>query len=149
MSATPTSCSSGSRPAADVLPGLAAQPWQHLRKAVRALGEDPPDEQLHEVRIRAKRARYAAEVAALVAGKRARRFAKAVAGVQEVLGQLQDASVSEAWLRDAVADVPPATAAVVLRLAAEDRAEAERVRAVWRTAWEPLADKGLRSWLKR
>jgi CHAD domain-containing protein len=145
----PAVVDAAARPAADVLPGLAAQPWQHLRKAVRALGDDPPDEQLHEVRIRAKRARYAAEVAALVAGKRARRFAKAVAGVQEVLGQLQDASVSEAWLRDAVADVPPTTAAVALRLAAEDRAEAERVRAVWRTAWEPLADKGLRSWLKR
>ena len=145
----PAVVDAASRPAADVLPGLAAQPWQHLRKAVRALGDDPPDEQLHEVRIRAKRARYAAEVAALVAGKRARRFAKAVAGVQEVLGQLQDASVSEAWLRAAVADVPPATAAVALRLAAEDRAESERVRAGWRTAWEPLADKGLRSWLKR
>ena len=136
-------------PAGKVLPRLAAEPWRRLRKAVDALGDEPADEQLHEVRIRAKRARYAAEVAALVAGPPARRFAKAVAGVQEVLGSLQDAAVSEAWLRAAVAGVPPASAAVALRLAAEDRADVERARSEWRAAWDAVRGKGLRSWLKR
>jgi CHAD domain-containing protein len=145
----PAVVEAAARPAAKVLPGLAARPWRHLRQAVEALGDDPADEQLHEVRIRAKRARYAAEVAALVAGERARRFAKAVAGVQGVLGDLQDASVSEAWLRAAVADVDPAAAAVALRLAGEDRADADRARASWMAAWEPLTGKRLRSWLSR
>ncbi len=57
------------------------------------------DEDLHNVRIRAKRARYAAEAAAPVWGKPARKLASAVAGVQTVLGDLQDAVVTDAWLR--------------------------------------------------
>ena len=136
------------RPARKVLPGLAAEPWKRLRKAVRALPADPPENQLHRVRIRAKRARYAAEVAAVAAGKPARRFAKAVAGLQEVLGALQDAAVSEAWLRLAAAEVDAAPAAVALRLADEERAEIERLRRAWTTAWEAVDDKGLRRWLR-
>lgn len=136
------------RPARKVLPGLAAEPWKRLRKAVQALPADPPEDQLHAVRIRAKRARYAAEVAALAAGKPARRFAKAVAGLQEVLGGLQDAAVSEAWLRLAATEVAPAPAAVALRLADEERSEIERLRQAWSTAWKAVDDKGLRSWLR-
>ena len=136
------------RPARKVLPGLAAEPWKRLRKAVQALPADPPEEDLHAVRIRAKRARYAAEVAAVAAGKPARRFAKAVAGLQEVLGALQDAAVSEAWLRLAAAEVDAAPAGVALRLADEERAEIERLRQAWTTAWKAVDDKGLRSWLR-
>ena len=51
------------------------------------LGDDPPDEELHAVRIRAKRCRYAAEAVAPAVGKPAKRFAAAVAEVQEVLGR--------------------------------------------------------------
>ena len=40
--------------------------------------DDPPDDELHEVRIRAKRCRYAAEAVAPAFGKAAQRFAKAV-----------------------------------------------------------------------
>ena len=43
---------------------LVRKPWKKLRKAVRALDDDPPDEELHAVRIRAKRCRYAAEAVA-------------------------------------------------------------------------------------
>ena len=136
------------RPARKVLPGLAAEPWKRLRKAVQALPADPPEDDLHAVRIRAKRARYAAEVAAVAAGKPARRFAKAVAGLQEVLGALQDAAVSEDWLRAAADDVDPASAAVARRLADEERAEIERLRHAWATAWRAVDDKGLRSWLR-
>ena len=136
------------RPAREVLPDLAAEPWRRLRKRVRALGPDPEEEQLHAVRIRAKRTRYAAEVAAMAAGRPARRFAKAVAGLQEVLGALQDAAVSEAWLRSAAAEVPPGPAAVALHLADEERDEIERLRAAWGTAWKVVDDKGLRRWLR-
>ena len=53
-----------------------AEPWKQLRDAVDALDDDPPDEALHEVRIRAKRARYAAEAVAPAVGTAAKRFAK-------------------------------------------------------------------------
>ena len=138
-----------SRPAAKVLPGLAAEPWRRLRKEVDALGADPEEAQLHQVRIRAKRARYAADVAALVAGKPARRFAKAVAGLQEALGALQDAAVSEAWLVEAAAEVATGPAAVALHIAGEERAEAERLRHDWATAWDAVDAKRLRTWLER
>ena len=135
-------------PARKVLPGLAAEPWKRLRKAVEALGPDPADEQLHAVRIRAKRARYAAEVAAIAAGNPARRFAKAVAGLQEVLGGLQDAAVSEAWLRSAATDLPAGPAATALVLADEERDEVERLRHAWSAAWASVSDKDLRRWLR-
>ena len=52
------------RPAAEVLTELVAQPWQKLRKAARKLGKEPSDEELHALRIKAKRTRYASEAAA-------------------------------------------------------------------------------------
>ncbi len=89
-------------PAAEVVPGLVAGPWRKLRKAVDALPPNPPDADLHQIRILAKRTRYAAEAAAPLVGKKAKAFAVAVAELQEVLGDHQDAVVAEAWLRDAV-----------------------------------------------
>ena len=46
------------------------------------------------VRIGAKRVRYAAEAVASAVGKEAKRFARAVEGFQEVLGDHQDAVVA-------------------------------------------------------
>ncbi len=83
------------------LAGFARRPWRKLRKAVDALGDDPSDHELHRVRIRAKRARYASEAVAPVFGKRAREFARAMAAVQDVLGEHQDAVVASEWLRAA------------------------------------------------
>src|SRR5262249_44238819 len=54
---------------------LIDKPWRNLRKAVEALDDDPPDPELHRVRILAKRARYAAEAITPSVGKAARRFA--------------------------------------------------------------------------
>ena len=87
-----------------MLPDLARKPWRHLRRDVEALAEDPPDEQLHAVRIRAKRARYAAEAVAPALGPAVRDFAKAVAKLQDVLGDHQDAVVATQWLRDVAHD---------------------------------------------
>ena len=78
---------------------LVAGPWKKLRRAVEALGDEPPDVALHAVRIRAKRCRYAAEAVSPAIGKPAKRFAAAVAGVQDVLGEHQDAVVAGQWLR--------------------------------------------------
>jgi CHAD domain-containing protein len=55
---------------------------------------------LHEVRKAAKRARYAAEAAVPVAGKRAKRMARSMEQIQETLGNHQDAVVAQTWLRD-------------------------------------------------
>src|SRR4030095_16918220 len=56
------------------IPGVAAGAFKKLRKAVQALPEDPSDGDLHAVRIRVKRARYAAELAQPMTGRPAEPF---------------------------------------------------------------------------
>lgn len=68
------------------------KPFRKLRKAVAAAGPDPADEVLHELRIRGKKLRYAAELAG---GKPVRRLVKATKRLQDVLGEHQDACVAE------------------------------------------------------
>ncbi|HVF32431.1 MAG TPA: CYTH and CHAD domain-containing protein [Acidimicrobiales bacterium] len=129
------------------LPAVVRGPWKHLQQAVDALDRHPEDEALHDVRIRAKRARYAAEAAAPILGKPAARFAKAVAGLQSVLGDLQDAVVAEAWLRRTAAGSPPAQAMVAGELVALQREAMVVSRRDWPEAWDDVARKKLRAWL--
>jgi CHAD domain-containing protein len=58
------------------------------------------DQQLHDVRIAAKRARYAAEAVRPVIGKPAKSLADAMEAIQEALGDHQDAVVQRQWLRE-------------------------------------------------
>lgn len=78
---------------------LWASAWTRARKRNAALGRGAGDEQLHEARIALKRARYAAELAGHELGKRGRRFEKAAAALQDVLGTNQDAAVAEERVR--------------------------------------------------
>lgn len=136
------------QPAHDLLPGLVRGPWRKLRKAVKRLDPDPPDEELHQVRIAAKRARYAADVVAPVVGDAARRHAKAIARVQDVLGEHHDAAVAEAWIREAVdAGASREQALAAGLLIAQQRADAEDRRREWPAAWEAASAKAIREWL--
>jgi len=134
------------QPAVEVMPALVAKPWRRLRKTVRAAGGDPTDEELHQVRIRAKRARYAAEAVEPVIGKQAERFADAAADLQDVLGDQHDAVVGEAWLRQAARSARRDGAVAAGQLVAAERADAAAARAAWPSAWKALDKKKLRSW---
>lgn len=135
-------------PADEVLPVLVQHPWKRLKTEVADLDDDPVDTALHQVRIRAKRLRYAAEAVAPQVGKKARRLAVAAARVQTVLGEHQDACVAEAWLRDAAAGLAdPADAFVAGILAGRERAEADRYAANWKDVWAGLDRKKVRGWL--
>jgi CHAD domain-containing protein len=134
-------------PARTTMPELAEIPWEHLVRRVGRLGHDPADEELHRVRILAKRARYAAEAAAVVVPA-AERHAKAIADLQSVLGDHQDAVVAEAWLRRAVAEGaggPESFAAGLLVTIERDKAAEHRRR--WRSVWKDASRKKLTSWL--
>ena len=87
---------------------IARRPWRRLAEAVDGLGHQPSDAELHQVRILAKRCRYAAEAVAPIIGPVGTRFAAAVADVQTVLGDHQDTVVAESWLRHAAATIPDA-----------------------------------------
>jgi CHAD domain-containing protein len=130
--------------AADVLPRLVRKPWKRLRKAASGLGASSPDEELHQVRIRAKQARYAAEAVAPVAGKAAARHAKTIADLQDVLGDHQDAVVAEQWLREN----SRAGALVAGELLADQWEDQEATRAAWPKAWRKARRKKLRGWLR-
>ena len=145
--ATPLLRPEAKKSALDVLPSLAARPWRQLRKAVNALPSRPSDEELHGVRIRAKRARYAVEAVAPVEGKDARRLAAALAEVQSVLGDHHDAVVAEAWLRRAVAGADASQALALGELVAAERAAASHDRKRFRSVWKKADRKKLRAWL--
>jgi len=79
---------------------------------VQKAGPNPPDEVLHALRIKGKRLRYTGELAEPALGKPVRRVLEATAGLQEVLGDHQDACVAQHRIRalvDALGDgaTPP------------------------------------------
>jgi CHAD domain-containing protein len=144
----PVVASVAERPLREVLVELVRTPWEKLRKEVRDLPDDPADDDLHLVRIRAKRCRYAAEAVAPFVPAAAE-HAERIEALQEVLGEHQDAIVAETWLREASAkeDFPAAEAFAAGWLAAERRARAEELSDDWVPVWK-RARKAAR-WLDR
>lgn len=76
--------------------------FKALDRRARRLAVDSPASDFHKVRIRAKRLRYAAEFLTPVYGKAARRLAKRVVALQDLLGDLQDGTVGEQRIHAAV-----------------------------------------------
>jgi len=134
-------------PAAQVLPALVRGPWRRLHRAVAALGPEPEDDALHQIRIHAKRCRYAAEAAAPVIGKPASNLAAAVAELQGVLGDFHDAIVAEGWLRQIASRSSAGAALVAGELITFQRQEAAECRAAWMAEWKAASAKKLRAWL--
>ena len=136
------------RPAADAIPALVRRPWHKLEKRAGKLPDDPTNAELHEIRIRTKRVRYAAEAAAPIAGKPARALGHAAARLQDVLGDLNDADVAAGWLDDwgARAGAGDGTRAAEA-LAALERAATADLRDRWPAAWDELAEPKLRAWM--
>jgi CHAD domain-containing protein len=126
------------QPAGSVGPRLLAKPWRRLRKDVKSLDDPPADDALHQVRIRAKRVRYAAEALAPVLGRKAARFARAAADLQEILGEHHDAVVTGRLLRERSAGAPAEVAFAAGELAGLEAAAAERARSEWTAAWKRL-----------
>jgi CHAD domain-containing protein len=134
-------------PAEEAVPPLLRGRWRRLRGAVLEAGDHPSDEALHQIRIRAKRCRYAVEAAEPVFGDPAKAFAKAVAGLQEVLGEQHDAVVAEGWLRQAATSARRDESFAAGQLVAVERARATAARERWRDPWDLASRKRLRSWL--
>ncbi|HZU74277.1 MAG TPA: CYTH and CHAD domain-containing protein [Acidimicrobiales bacterium] len=139
---SPPSAVSTAEAAALVRP-LLQRRWSKLVQEVHGLGQAPADAALHRVRIQAKRCRYASELCAPVLGRQAARLAKALASLQAVLGDLQDAVVAEDWLRDAAAEAP--LALVAGQLIAAERGEAAAARGKWRASWHKVETRA--DWL--
>jgi CHAD domain-containing protein len=134
-------------PAGDVLPGLVAPTWKHLQREVEQLSDPARPDELHQVRIRAKRCRYASEAVAPAVGKDASKFASAVAELQGMLGDHHDAYVADAWLREASTVVDPAQVLAAGELISLQMLDAARLEGEWSKAWKKASRKSLRRWL--
>ncbi len=101
-----------------------------MRKAVRKLPDEPTNDQLHAVRKKGKRARYAAELA----GRKT--LVKRAKKLQDVLGDHQDAVVAAARLRELAAGSTPELALVAGRLVEREEERRLEARAAWPKAWQ-------------
>ena len=133
--------------ASEVLPPVVTRRWKALDRRVVGLGADPANEELHRVRIDAKRCRYAAELAAPVVGEDAARLGRALADLQTALGDLQDAVVLERWLRIAAAKLPDGHSEAGQLLVEREQVRARKAREAWRLPWDRIAEEGLATWL--
>jgi CHAD domain-containing protein len=136
------------RPAADVVPVLVRRPLCRLRREADRLGTAPGDDELHRVRVLAKRLRYATDVSAPLAGKRARRAARALADLQDVLGDHNDARVALARLRELSRDATPTAAWTSGVLAGLEVARAADCRARFPSAYRSAVAKPRWTWIR-
>ena len=136
------------RPARKALPRLAARPWRRLRRGVANLSKWPSDDELHQLRIRVKHVRYAAELAAPVVGKTPGRFARRLAALQDELGELHDAAVAERWLRATARRVRAPGPFVAGLLTEKNRERQANGRQRWWRLWRQARRKKLRRWLQ-
>jgi CHAD domain-containing protein len=129
------------------LADLAAREFRKLRKTVSALPETPGDADLHAVRIKAKRARYAAELAARAVGRPAERFVEKAKVLQDILGEHQDAVVAEERLRELFDGVRGRRAGFVAgRLVERQRARRLAARAAFSGYWPKVERRGRKTW---
>ena len=126
---------------------LAAAEFKRLAKAVKRLGDDPTDEALHNVRIKGKRARYAAELAEPVVGEPAARVVARAKSFQDVVGDHQDAVVAEERLRALVPELGSGGAVLAAgRVVERQRRRRVEARAALPGAWAKLKRAGRRAW---
>lgn len=116
---------------------------KRMRRTFDALGDDPADDDLHASRIAVKRARYAAELAAHELGAPGRAFVARAKGLQDVLGEHQDAVVAEERIRAWAESGSVAEQVAAGRLVQLERARRAAAREAWPEAWRRL-DKAAR-----
>jgi len=132
------------------LPAVAAGQFKKLRKAVKALPKNPNDDDLHAVRIRVKRARYAAELAQPIVGRPAERFVARTKKLQDILGEYQDAVVAEGRLRALVDDDRRSPVGLLARrLVRRQRARRQMAQMDFFEHWPKFERRGHKAWKQR
>lgn len=124
---------------------LLRKPWRKLAQMVARSWDDPSDAQLHQVRIRAKRFRYAAEAISALDADRARPILKRIVRLQDVLGEAHDLTIERQRLR-AKPHSGESAAFVAGEIAGVDLLVYAHARKAWRRAWRKAARKKLRFW---
>ena len=128
--------------------GVAAAEFKKLRRAVKALSGHPSADDLHEIRIKVKRARYAAELVRAATGGPGARFIDQAKRIQDILGEHQDTVVLEEYLHD-VMDQSEAAHALEQQLLKRQRKRRKKTRAAFFEEWPKLARRGRKVWSAR
>ncbi|PKV91796.1 CHAD domain-containing protein [Amycolatopsis echigonensis] len=126
-------------------PGLAAdvrKPYRKLARAVAALPPNPPDDDLHALRIHGKKLRYTAELARSAAKKKQAEklseLIKATRKFQTVLGDHQDAVFAAEKVRGVLADADAEVGFVAGRIVEHELAKRSRARDTWPGVWHRI-----------
>jgi CHAD domain-containing protein len=117
---------------------IARKELRRLLETVDALGAKPEDRAIHSLRIRLKRVRYAAELAAVEPRKAHRHLLDAAKTLQDLLGEHQDAVVAAERLRELAERAEPERALVAGRLVEREEERRLEARAAWPKAWRKL-----------
>lgn len=119
-------------PASELAGTILGRGWKKLRGAIRKRMRPPSDRELHGIRIKAKRVRYAAEALAPAVGGGIAALARRVEAVQTILGDQHDAVNACAVLHHQ-AQSPQAFLAGALTTIENEAATA--ARCAWRGVW--------------
>jgi CHAD domain-containing protein len=126
---------------------LAKQEFTKLQKAIRQAGCAPNQADIHQIRIRTKRARYAAELAEPAVGKPATRFINKACAVQDLLGMHQDAIQAETYIRAFLKHSTSARAAFVAgRMVERQRLRREKAKEKMQRLLRGLVKRGEKAW---
>jgi CHAD domain-containing protein len=155
-STDPRLSSRAGEPADVALPELVRRPWRVFAyggNGIDGAGQlDPaaPDSAWHAARVNGKRARYAVEAVANVLGGEAAALAKALAEVQDLLGEHQDGAVAaETWLAIANADPDDHMLGVTAgRLYERERTAVRAARTAFPAAWHAASKRRLTEWMR-
>ncbi|MGH8181550.1 MAG: CHAD domain-containing protein [Steroidobacteraceae bacterium] len=129
-------------PALLVVPGLIRKRYRQLRQCARRLTPGSSMSEFHEVRIRAKKLRYALELVARTYSKPAVKMLTALHDFQSRLGTQHDADVTARYLTQLAAEPPAILTAPTLfmmgRMAERHAREAARIGGKVAKSWRRL-----------
>jgi CHAD domain-containing protein len=126
--------------------GIAKSAFKKLGKAIQNQGS-ASNKTIHQIRIKTKRTRYAAELAEPEGGKPATRFINKARVVQDVLGMHQDAVQAEAHIRAFLKQSTSARAAFVAgRMVERQRRRREKAKKKMPRILRSLVKRGEKAW---
>ncbi|NGZ09424.1 MAG: CYTH and CHAD domain-containing protein [Nitrospira sp. LK70] len=126
---------------------LAKREFKKLRNAICRLGPSPSDTRLHKIRIKAKRARYATELACSSLDKPVSRFVRSTRTVQDLLGIHQDAIQAECHIRQFLKYSTSVRAGFLAgRMAERQRHRRDTIRKDIKPLFKTLLKRGKKAW---
>jgi CHAD domain-containing protein len=123
--------------------GLAAPIVKSMIRQGERLPEDPRPADLHKLRVRAKRCRYALETMTGLGDKRIEKMLAKLEGIQDVLGRYHDAVVASQWIAEFVRtrEITPEVAFACGALAESICRRERKLKRAGLDAWQRLRQR--------